>query len=49
MADKLLCVDDDPSILAAYRMLQGQQRPAGEAFLLRVLGQAGHFAGGPHR
>lgn len=32
MADKILCVDDDPSILAAYRMLQSQQRPAGEAF-----------------
>lgn len=32
MADKILCVDDDPSMLAVYRMLQVQERQAAETF-----------------
>lgn len=29
---RILCVDDDPYVLAAYRMMHGLQRPSGERF-----------------
>lgn len=32
MADKILCVDDDPGVLAVYRLLHNQQRKLGETF-----------------
>lgn len=36
MADKILCVDDDAHVLAAYRMIHGQQPPAAERFHLET-------------
>lgn len=32
MADKILCVDDDPGILSVYRLLHGRQGQLGETF-----------------
>jgi response regulator RpfG family c-di-GMP phosphodiesterase len=32
MADKILCVDDDPGMLGLYRLLHDQQRKLGEIF-----------------
>ncbi len=36
MTARILCVDDDPNVLSAYRMLHGQPGPSGERFQIEV-------------